>query len=589
MTNYPNSFRILISTDNHLGFSEKDPIRGYDSFTTFEEILSHGKRLKVDMILIAGDLFHDNRPSRDTLFQCMSLLKKYCLGDHISKNTFISLLSDPKIHFDGDNPQVNFLNPNHKHHIDIPVFAIHGNHDDPSGSSNLCSLDLLHVTGLLNYFGKVKDVDDIQLAPILLAKGTTKLALYGLGSIRDERLYRSYQRGKVSIIKPSQISSNFVDEEYFRILLFHQNRVSHTPTNFIPEHFIDDYINLIVWGHEHECILDPQYNPQQRFHVTQPGSSVATSLSEGESKQKHIALLTISGRDYQIEKIPLQTVRPFVLKDISLSSFPNLLHMDLKEINRFLVNQIESMLISIQQNHILPLVRLRVDYSGGYVTLNPHRFGQQFVDRVANPKDILLFYRKRTPISHRNIESIKIQDEIEEKNDNDHGSITRVEELVNELLTRSRLSFFPENEFTDSIQKFVEKDDKDALEKFIQQSLIRIRSRLTTCLTSNMINQPIFDQSIVEEIAKDKQISETRHNMAKSCENIKEDSLEYDIGKENRIFSLVSDDDMTIEKSKNHTRSKRKQDNNTSSFDDDIESTPPPPKSCDYSKRIKKK
>lgn len=30
---------ILIATDNHLGYMEKDPIRGSDSFETFEEIL----------------------------------------------------------------------------------------------------------------------------------------------------------------------------------------------------------------------------------------------------------------------------------------------------------------------------------------------------------------------------------------------------------------------------------------------------------------------------------------------------------------------------------------------------------------------
>lgn len=29
------------------------------------------------------------------------------------------------------------------------------------------------------------------------------------------------------------------------------------------------------------------------FHITQPGSSVATSLIEGESKQKHVLLLEI--------------------------------------------------------------------------------------------------------------------------------------------------------------------------------------------------------------------------------------------------------------------------------------------------------
>ena len=31
--------RILIATDNHLGYQEKDPIRGNDSFEAFEEIL----------------------------------------------------------------------------------------------------------------------------------------------------------------------------------------------------------------------------------------------------------------------------------------------------------------------------------------------------------------------------------------------------------------------------------------------------------------------------------------------------------------------------------------------------------------------
>ena len=34
-----NIFRILIATDNHLGYAERDPIRGEDSFVTFREIL----------------------------------------------------------------------------------------------------------------------------------------------------------------------------------------------------------------------------------------------------------------------------------------------------------------------------------------------------------------------------------------------------------------------------------------------------------------------------------------------------------------------------------------------------------------------
>lgn len=34
-----STFRILVATDNHVGYLEKDPIRGNDSFESFEEIL----------------------------------------------------------------------------------------------------------------------------------------------------------------------------------------------------------------------------------------------------------------------------------------------------------------------------------------------------------------------------------------------------------------------------------------------------------------------------------------------------------------------------------------------------------------------
>lgn len=38
---------------------------------------------------------------------------------------------------------------------------------------------------------------------------------------------------------------------------------------------------------------------------------------------------------------------------------------------------------------------LQVDYSGGFEAFNTSRFSQKFVDRVANPKDIIQFIRRR--------------------------------------------------------------------------------------------------------------------------------------------------------------------------------------------------
>jgi len=48
------------------------------------------------MILLGGDLFHENKPSRKTLFYTMELLRKYCMGD---KPCQIELLSDRKTNF----------------------------------------------------------------------------------------------------------------------------------------------------------------------------------------------------------------------------------------------------------------------------------------------------------------------------------------------------------------------------------------------------------------------------------------------------------------------------------------------------------
>lgn len=63
-------------------------------------------------------------------------------------------------------------------------------------------------------------------------------------------------------------------------------RSKHGATNYIPEQFLDDFINLVVWGHEHECKIAPVPNEQQNFYVSQPGSSVVTSLSPGEAVKK---------------------------------------------------------------------------------------------------------------------------------------------------------------------------------------------------------------------------------------------------------------------------------------------------------------
>ena len=48
--------------------------------------------------------------------------------------------------------QANFEDSNMN--VGMPVFTIHGNHDDPAGEENLSAVSILSSAGLVNYFGK---------------------------------------------------------------------------------------------------------------------------------------------------------------------------------------------------------------------------------------------------------------------------------------------------------------------------------------------------------------------------------------------------------------------------------------------------
>ena len=93
-----DSIRILVSTDNHVGYNERDANRSDDSWKTFHEIMCLAKEQDVDMVLLAGDLFHDNKPSRKALFNVMRSMRLTCLGE---KPCELEMLSDGSEVFQG--------------------------------------------------------------------------------------------------------------------------------------------------------------------------------------------------------------------------------------------------------------------------------------------------------------------------------------------------------------------------------------------------------------------------------------------------------------------------------------------------------
>ncbi|CAJ1065458.1 double-strand break repair protein MRE11 [Xyrichtys novacula] len=476
-----DTFKILIATDVHLGYLEKDAIRGSDSYTTFDEILQCAKANQVDFILLGGDLFHENKPTRRCLHSCITMLRRYCMGDTPIQ---FDIISDQKVNFNTTQfPWVNYQDENLN--ISIPVFSIHGNHDDPTGAEGLCALDLLSASGLVNHFGHSTSVEKVEISPVLMQKGSTKLALYGLGSIPDERLYRMFVNNQVTMLRPKEDQ-----DEWFNLFAIHQNRSKHGPTNYIPEQFLDEFLDLVVWGHEHECLITPTRNEQQLFYVTQPGSSVATSLSPGEATKKHIGLLRVKGRKMNLQKIPLKTVRQFYIQDVVLADYEDCFTPDTPQVTKKVENlcfaKVTEMLEEAERDRLgcpltpaKPLIRLRVDYSGGFEAFSTARFSQKFVDRVANPKDLIHFLRKRE-------QKQEIKDEVNV----DYSKILkttaveglRVEDLVKQYFETAeqtvQLSLLTEQGMGKAIQEFVDKDEKDAIEELITYQLEKTQRHL---------------------------------------------------------------------------------------------------------------
>lgn len=377
---------------------------------------------------------------------------------------------------------------------------------DKTQEGRLCALDILQVAGLLNYYGRVPETDDITVKPVLLQKGTTKLALYGLSNVRDERLHRSFRHDKVKFLRPE-----LYQDEWFNLIAVHQNHHGHSETNYLPENFLQNFFDFVVWGHEHECRIDPVLNPEQDFHVCQPGSSVATSLCAGEAVPKHVGVLSIRDREFKMRKIPLKSVRPFVMKELSLSDFDEL---DPKRKNKadviaLLMEKVEEAIAEAKTQWTelqedaeteteteppLPLIRLRVDYSssiGTYELENPQRFSQRFLGRVANASDVVQFYTKKKAATRKTKGGAAAASDKPDLSDVRLENL-KISALVRQYLATQSLQCLPENELGDAVTQYVDKDDKDAVKDFVNDHLVKQVSMMTANKTDeNNINEAI--------------------------------------------------------------------------------------------------
>lgn len=67
------------------------------------------------------------------------------------------------------------------------------------------------------------------------------------------------------MLRPTEIP------DCFNILVLHQNRAQHSEYAHIPENKLPNFLNFIIWGHEHECRITPEFIPETEYFISQPG------------------------------------------------------------------------------------------------------------------------------------------------------------------------------------------------------------------------------------------------------------------------------------------------------------------------------
>ncbi|GIY41534.1 hypothetical protein CDAR_553441 [Caerostris darwini] len=256
-----------------------------------------------------------------------------------------------------------------------------------------------------------------------------------------------------------------------------------TRNNFLDNFFLD----LVVWGHEHECRIDSEWNDKQAFFVTQPGSSVATSFCAMGKRFLNMLAYCRSDKKFQL-KFLFKLYDSFYIKDVDLDETSlNLNEPDsCDKVITYCNELVDQLLERAEEEHTghpkqpkQPLIRLRVFCPPDFETFSVQRFGQAYVSKVANIKDILHFSRKKsekvkpTEIDAEKLKTILKQEGFDKQ---------RVEDLVKKYFEATddnkRLLVLSEVGVSRAVQEYVDKDVKEAISALVDHQIKKIQNRL---------------------------------------------------------------------------------------------------------------
>ena len=212
---------------------------------------------------------------------------------------------------------------------------------------------------------------------------------------------------------------------------------------------------------------------------------------------RHVAIVSIQGKEFKFDPIRLRTVRPFVTEEVVLSEIADEEDLDLtdqSQIHKYLKSRVDALIAraheewearnaeAVEQGDdplpsMLPLVRLRVETTGVSEMSNPVRFGQEFQGRIANPRDVLIFHRAKRMARNAKvaIEKPELSIDDPEMSVGEKLSKVRVQTLVREYLAAQELQLLGEGGMSEAIEMFVDKDDIHAIHKYVARASLPCR------------------------------------------------------------------------------------------------------------------
>jgi double-strand break repair protein MRE11 len=269
------------------------------------------------------------------------------------------------------------------------------------------------------------------------------------------------------------------------------------------------FLDFIVWGHEHEAKpCEEEGGSEAQTTIYQPGSTVATSLCEGEAKRKAVGILEIYKESYRFTVRHLKTVRPFEIREVELADQPGVDLRKPETIEKFLKQEVEDMIETASRSYRpapgapdslrLPLIRLKVAVPKDqtlFQTMSTQRFGQQFVGKVANPQDLLHLAKAKAEPKRRGAAAAADGDDGEgadggalvHEDLTDDGQRQNGASIMNTLTRKLReapsgqeLKIFAEDELTAALASYVDKSENAAFEQFYQKAIKETQLKLLT-------------------------------------------------------------------------------------------------------------